>query len=55
MSIFSPKREGAFNKFSIFNLSYFSLGVAYLFCCWKVIGSGGGVTGLSWTHRSYSS
>ena len=46
MSIFSAKREGALSKLSIYFLCSFSLPDISFLCCWKVIGSGGGVKGL---------
>ena len=54
ISIFYPKRDGALRRESIRSFYSFYFGVAYLFCCWKVMGSGGGVTGLKWWHLSYS-
>lgn len=46
MSIFSAKREGALSRLSIVFLCSFSLPDISFLCCWKVIGSGGGVKGL---------
>lgn len=46
ISIFSAKREGALSRLSIcFFCSFYFPEISFL-CCWKVIGSGGGVKGL---------
>lgn len=46
ISNFSANREGALSRFSICFLCSFSFPDISFLCCWKVIGSGGGVKGL---------
>jgi hypothetical protein len=55
ISIFSAKREGALRRFYIICLCYFSLLESSFLCCWKVMGSGGGVIGLKFRFFIYSS
>lgn len=55
ISIFSANRDGALSRFSIICLCYFSFPESSFLCCWKVMGSGGEITGLWFLFFKYSS